>query len=106
METEMLVAARALDLDYAVIDAMPSEEGLVILEVNANGVWWFLPVDGARFSSSAFTPSSTGLSASGTSRGWRARVSLKVVTKSIMTAKAKSGMTAAPGEAGLSPGRT
>jgi hypothetical protein len=39
----MLAAARALALDYAVIDAMPAGEGLVILEVNANGVWWFLP---------------------------------------------------------------
>jgi len=39
----MVRAARALGLDYAVIDAMPDGEGLVILEVNANGVWWFLP---------------------------------------------------------------
>jgi hypothetical protein len=41
----MLAAARALDLEYAVIDAMPAGDGLVILEVNANGVWWFLPED-------------------------------------------------------------
>jgi hypothetical protein len=39
----MRAAARALRLDYAVIDAMPVGDGLVILEVNANGVWWFLP---------------------------------------------------------------
>ena len=41
----MRAAARALALDYAVIDAMPDADGLVILEVNANGVWWFLPAD-------------------------------------------------------------
>jgi hypothetical protein len=41
----MLAAARALDLDYAVVDAMPVAEGLAVLEVNANGVWWFLPED-------------------------------------------------------------
>jgi hypothetical protein len=40
-----LGAARALDLDYAVIDAMPTDSGLAILEVNSNGVWWFLPPD-------------------------------------------------------------
>ncbi|MFI5013722.1 MAG: RimK family alpha-L-glutamate ligase [Hyphomicrobiales bacterium] len=39
----MRAAAKALQLDYAVIDAMPAKDGLVILEVNANGVWWFLP---------------------------------------------------------------
>ena len=39
----MLAAARALGLDYAVIDAMPVGDDLLILEVNANGVWWFLP---------------------------------------------------------------
>jgi hypothetical protein len=39
----MLATARALGLDYAVIDAMPVGDDLVILEVNANGVWWFLP---------------------------------------------------------------
>ncbi len=33
----------ALGLDYAVIDAMPVGDDLAILEVNANGVWWFLP---------------------------------------------------------------
>lgn len=41
----MLTVARALGLDYAVIDAMPANGGLAILEVNANGVWWFLPED-------------------------------------------------------------
>ncbi|MBV9569556.1 MAG: hypothetical protein JO172_15610 [Hyphomicrobiales bacterium] len=41
----MLAAARALDLDYAVVDAMPVDAGLAVLEVNANGVWWFLPQD-------------------------------------------------------------
>lgn len=41
----MLAASRALDLRYAVIDALPDGDGLVILEVNANGVWWFLPKD-------------------------------------------------------------
>jgi hypothetical protein len=42
-KARMLAVARALDLDYAVIDAMPIDDGLAILEVNANGVWWFLP---------------------------------------------------------------
>ena len=37
--------ARALGLDYAVIDAIPVGEDLQVLEVNANGVWWFLPAD-------------------------------------------------------------
>jgi hypothetical protein len=41
----MLAAARALDLRYAVIDALPEGDSLVILEVNPNGVWWFLPAD-------------------------------------------------------------
>ncbi|MBV9112261.1 MAG: hypothetical protein JOY67_05510 [Hyphomicrobiales bacterium] len=41
----MLAAARALELDYAVIDAMPVGDGLAVLEVNPNGVWWFLPDD-------------------------------------------------------------
>jgi hypothetical protein len=41
----MLAASRALDLRYAVIDALPDGDDLVILEVNANGVWWFLPDD-------------------------------------------------------------
>lgn len=36
---------RALGLDYAVIDAIPVGETLHVLEVNANGVWWFLPPD-------------------------------------------------------------
>jgi len=40
-----LSAARALGLDYAVIDAMPTDSGLAILEVNSNGVWWFLPAE-------------------------------------------------------------
>ena len=44
----MLAAARALDLDYAVVDAMPIADDLAVLEVNANGVWWFLPQDVAR----------------------------------------------------------
>jgi len=39
----MLGVARALSLDYAVIDAMPANDGLALLAVNANGVWWFLP---------------------------------------------------------------
>ncbi len=34
---------RALGLDYAVIDAIPADGDLHVLEVNANGVWWFLP---------------------------------------------------------------
>ncbi|MBV8663862.1 MAG: hypothetical protein JO107_12230 [Hyphomicrobiales bacterium] len=41
----MLGATRALGLDYAVIDALPHGDELTILEVNANGVWWFLPDD-------------------------------------------------------------
>ncbi len=47
-KAQMRSAARALDLDYAVVDAMPAAEGLAVLEVNANGVWWFLPDDVAR----------------------------------------------------------
>jgi len=40
----MLVGmVRTLGLDYAVIDAIPEGERLNVLEVNANGVWWFLP---------------------------------------------------------------
>jgi len=34
---------RCLGLDYAVIDAIPAGDELHLLEVNANGVWWFLP---------------------------------------------------------------
>lgn len=34
---------RVLGLDYAVIDAIPVGDELHVLEVNANGVWWFLP---------------------------------------------------------------
>lgn len=34
---------RLLGLDYAVIDAIPVDDELQVLEVNANGVWWFLP---------------------------------------------------------------
>jgi hypothetical protein len=34
---------RALGLDYGVIDAIPVGDELHVLEVNANGVWWFLP---------------------------------------------------------------
>ena len=36
---------RALGLDYAVLDAIPVGGTLHVLEVNANGVWWFLPSD-------------------------------------------------------------
>ncbi len=40
----MLIAmVGTLGLDYAVIDAIPEGERLHVLEVNANGVWWFLP---------------------------------------------------------------
>jgi hypothetical protein len=39
----MLSASRALNLEYSVIDALPNGDKLTILEVNANGVWWFLP---------------------------------------------------------------
>jgi hypothetical protein len=40
----MLVAmVKTLGLDYAVIDAIPDGDRLNILEINANGVWWFLP---------------------------------------------------------------
>jgi RimK-like ATP-grasp domain len=38
-----LAMTRALGLDYAVIDAIPEADSLRVLEVNANGVWWFLP---------------------------------------------------------------
>ena len=34
---------RCLGLQYAVIDAIPNGDDLHLLEVNANGVWWFLP---------------------------------------------------------------
>ncbi len=37
--------ARTLGLDYAVLDAIPVGDTLHVLEVNANGVWWFLPSD-------------------------------------------------------------
>ena len=37
--------ARTLGLDYAVLDAIPVGDKLHVLEVNANGVWWFLPAD-------------------------------------------------------------
>ena len=40
-----LAMARTLHLDYAVIDAIPVGDELHVLEVNANGVWWFLPND-------------------------------------------------------------
>ncbi len=36
---------RTLGLDYAVLDAIPVGDTLHVLEVNANGVWWFLPSD-------------------------------------------------------------
>lgn len=36
---------RTLGLDYAVLDAIPIDDTLHVLEVNANGVWWFLPSD-------------------------------------------------------------
>jgi glutathione synthase/RimK-type ligase-like ATP-grasp enzyme len=39
----LVASARHLGLDYAVIDAMPDGDELNILEINANGVWWFLP---------------------------------------------------------------
>jgi hypothetical protein len=41
----MLRATRILGLDYAVIDALPQGDKLAILEVNSNGVWWFLPAE-------------------------------------------------------------
>ena len=44
--SEMMVGAtRALGLEYSVIDALPDGERLTILEVNSNGVWWFLPTE-------------------------------------------------------------
>ncbi len=36
---------RSLGLDYAVLDAIPVGDTLHVLEMNANGVWWFLPSD-------------------------------------------------------------
>ncbi len=36
---------RTLGLDYAVLDAIPAGDTLHVLEVNANGAWWFLPAD-------------------------------------------------------------
>ena len=50
----MLGAARALDLDFAVIDALPHQGSLTILEVNANGVWWFLPHEVAQILEARF----------------------------------------------------
>ena len=44
-EALLLAMTRCLGLDYAVIDAIPSGDELHVLEVNANGVWWFLPPD-------------------------------------------------------------
>ncbi len=41
--TMMVAMTRSLGLDYAVIDAIPTGDELHVLEVNANGVWWFLP---------------------------------------------------------------
>lgn len=40
---QLLATTAALGLAYAVIDALPVHDELHILEVNANGVWWFLP---------------------------------------------------------------
>ena len=40
-----IAMTRALGLDYAVLDAIPVGDTLYVLEVNANGVWWFLPAD-------------------------------------------------------------
>jgi hypothetical protein len=45
----LVAMTRALGLDYAVIDALPSAGELHVLEVNANGVWWFLPPDVGAF---------------------------------------------------------
>jgi glutathione synthase/RimK-type ligase-like ATP-grasp enzyme len=50
----MLAVASVLGLDYAVVDAMPLGDGLAILEVNANGVWWFLPSEVATVVESRF----------------------------------------------------
>jgi hypothetical protein len=41
----LVTVVRDLGLDYAVVDAMPSGPDLAVLEVNANGVWWFLPAE-------------------------------------------------------------
>ena len=41
----LLAMTKALGLDYAVVDAIPAGGELHVLEVNANGVWWFLPTD-------------------------------------------------------------
>ena len=41
----LVAMTRCLGLDYAVIDAIPTGDVLQVLEVNANGVWWFLPTD-------------------------------------------------------------
>ena len=43
--TLLVGMTRALGLDYAVIDAIPVGDELHVLEVNANGVWWFLEPD-------------------------------------------------------------
>jgi hypothetical protein len=39
----LVAMVKTLGLDYAVIDAIPEGDRLNVLEVNANGVWWFLP---------------------------------------------------------------
>jgi hypothetical protein len=44
-QSTFVTMTRTLGLDYAVIDAIPGETVLHVLEVNANGVWWFLPDD-------------------------------------------------------------
>jgi hypothetical protein len=40
---QIVAASRALGLSYAAIDAIPENGELLILEINANGVWWMLP---------------------------------------------------------------
>lgn len=41
----VMAMTRRLGLDYSVVDAIPVGDTLHVLEVNANGVWWFLPGD-------------------------------------------------------------
>ena len=45
---------KSLGLSYAAIDAIPSDEGLELLELNVNGTWQWLPNPIARTLTDAF----------------------------------------------------
>ena len=52
--TRVVAMTRSLGLDYSVVDVLPTGDELHVLEVNANGVWWFLPDDVATVLSERF----------------------------------------------------